>query len=231
MCKKYAILLWMLGAVLSARSTLAQTLSSTDNAYYTNSAFSKLSISRDERLLPIDSILEADPGNCPAFILPKLQYAYNGALRHSIGIGINFIDAPRKCDCSAPLGGLCYLLGPTYGFVINYLPFSKTTDISANYGFRYIFAYAGIKTGYAHSAAKEGVPKDFFYLEPSLGFDILLARVTVGYSIRTAEINNKKGSFTLTITASPWEVGRKGQFKSSIKSMVKSSKEQRRNLQ
>lgn len=230
MSKKYSVLLWVSFVTLLAGPTLAQTLPSTGEDYRADNISLKSNGDRNKDLSPVNSILEVGSGNCPAFVLPKLQYTYHGALRHSIGLGINFVDAPRKCDCSSTFGGLCYLLGPTYGFDLNYFPFSKTADVSVNYGFRYLFAYAGGKAGYAHSGVKDGVPRDFVYLEPNLGLDILIARITVGYSIRTAEISDRKGSFVLTITASPWEVGKKGQFKSSIASMIKSSKEQRRNF-
>ena len=165
---------------------------------------------------------------CKPFLLPAVEYNYNSTLKHGIGLGIKVVQAYKGSDCGGPLGGLSYLLGPTYRLNGGYYPATKSGNVSLSAGYRFIFLYAEASAGYSSSARSE-LNADFFHFGPTLGVDMLVAQVNLGYSFRTESIQNKRGAFTLSVVFSPVALNG-GKKLRKVKTAVSSTSEERKSL-
>jgi hypothetical protein len=145
--------------------------------------------------------LPAQNAKCPPLIIPSVSYQYQDRLHSAVGAELNFWFVSKKCDCSATLGALCYLWGPTSTFKIQSYPAVKGFDVAGSFGYRFIFLKPEITAGY--TAINESYGKDFFHLDPAFGIDAAIANISFGYSFRTVKIDNKIGSFFFRVAFTP----------------------------
>jgi len=150
--------------------------------------------------------------SCVSFLIPGVGYSYNNVLKHGITANFRFLNAVGNCECGAMFGGLCYLIGSSYGLQGGWYPATQSVDISANISFRYLYMFAEINGGYSMSK-KFGFPRSFIHVGPSIGFDLGVAKLTLGYSFRTARINSHFGSFVGELTFYPFSFNENERYK------------------
>lgn len=163
-----------------------------------------------------------------SFLLASAEYKYDADLKHGVFLGVKKVYAQKKCDCSSMLGGLCFLVGPTYRLNAGYYPDAKIIDAEANFGYRFLFLYAEVGAGYSIST-QDGMP-NFLHIGPTFGVDFLAFQASAGYSFRTEKIYGNSGAFTVSVVISPFSFKNNKEFKSTHKSVINSSSEQRNEI-